>query len=267
MKTRTVSIRVSDITIARCYLLYEAVVNNPNNIPIGSMLSTMLEGLVVSSYSNCKVAAIDTDTKALEIINQFLPSNKWPDFMGNISQLETELRKATAQVEREASMPKEEPLQVEDIGSIGIESDDIVNDTAAEPDPISAEEIATRRQTLQDAIEDEIDYIKSSEEAQLISAIAAKSIERVSPESIPEPILYTPCPWRSVPTLSEESVESSELYKAALNVSNLHAISVRVTYAKLPLEMWDGDKAVELVKKTYKIFKAWQDLHPGEETA
>lgn len=251
MKNRTISIRVSHQAIARCFLLYDKLIGNAHNLPIGTVVGNLLEGMsLVTADQFDGIIEIVSDEQAVKIILGFIPDrSRWHDEITFKSpdELEQSLRKATPKAQEEKEEWNNAPRQTDEFMK-ELQDEMLVS-------PVMIEEIASRREAVLAAIERQVDEIKTAEEAQLLASVTVirtSTIESAEPENI-----ISEAPWKNKDMLSEEDVKDSSLYQAACRIDELYPLAVRIVYAKIPMEIWDGEKAVELVRKAYKIFKEY----------
>jgi hypothetical protein len=262
--------------IARCYLLYNKLNKSAVNIPIGTVVATVATGC-----ARALEKSVNSDEAAEQIINNFLPAkSNWNLLAG---ELEEELQETAHLEKAKNGTPRQtttadKPVQLTGLQSVkdtmifkchicnqykpAIEMFNPVGDFEKDTcnlcigEPVDKEAFAAKRAALMAMVEEEVDEIKTAEEIDLLSRVSLGRIERTSPDTEPVQAPRSVPPWELAAMLTEAEVSGTKMYQAAGDDETIK-LAIRATYAGLPKDMWDSEKALELVKKATVYFMRW----------
>jgi hypothetical protein len=209
--------------------------------PMSTIVGDTFEALIEANMRLYKLQRM-TDAVAEQFLGLYLP--KLPGFEAGdfVGVLEEQAAEPAAQV----------------IEGTKIEWPTRLDDYEVKSEDFRLQAVVDKSRSVEEVLDQTADAIKAAEDQELVAALSASSIERVTPET-PTP-KATVAPWEtSLAPL--EAVEEDDLYQEALAMNELMALAVRAVYWGLSKTYWSTDEAVKLVQQVYKSFKKYKEIY------
>lgn len=292
MKTKVISVRVRLDTVVYCYQLQEQAGRTVRGKPVGTVISDTLEAVIEASRRMANIPQLDEFSADL-IMEKFYDKAP-PLFAVDFRELpkaeakqiepagkqETRPNQASASAEPKPAYAP--PVYVHVPTGDVYESPDVLpsqevvlthrgpgkttavqEGTCYMPEDNPSPTVPNPAVDVEKYIEQEAERELERDQKELEAVVNVGQVERTSPDVAPDVI--PKCPWEGVRLEDVAVLEDDPVYKEALSIDELYAVAVRTVYAVLPNDMWGTDKAIALIKKTYKDYKSWKEKYGTEK--
>ena len=237
MAKKNLSIRVNLETVAQCYDVV-SIGRSTENMAMGTVITTALEGILLAIHRLGQIPSYKNEGEALERIKKSLPQEKWQG-----QELQEIVLKST--------------LFKKEMDSVDTST---ISATIEEKPVIEPFQDQEQRQALQDALDLVIEEHLAESDKDFEEAVSTGTIYRDHEESQKE--LPKQAPWEGKLMVSIEILRAKvpDLLTAAEEVGDLMIKALQISYAVIPASLWGTEKAIDLVRGTYIIFKSHEEL-------